>query len=74
MTGLVRLRKLMMAAKPAHKMDALLRLFGFRQAKPYERANRVAFKVGARQARNGSTPALRRVVLLSLQNDARLNH
>jgi len=62
-----------MSAVSAQKGGFLLRWFGRKPAKPSARANRLAFKVGAKQSKNGSTAALQEVVRLALENEARLH-
>jgi hypothetical protein len=62
-----------MAALSLRKRNWLKSLFNRKPAKPDSRANRIAFKVGARQSKNGSTAALQQAVLMSLRNDARLS-
>lgn len=63
-----------MAALRARNSNFFSRWLGRKPTKPDARANRLAFKVGAKQSKNGSTDALQEVVRLSMQNDARLNH
>jgi hypothetical protein len=62
-----------MSAVRAGKSGLWVRWFGRKPTKPDARANRLAFKVGAKQSKNGSTPGLQEVVRLALENEARLH-
>ncbi len=61
-----------MAAAQPHKVTFFGWFGSKKPTKPDSRANRAAFKLGAAQSKKGSTTALQQVVLMSLQNDARL--